>query len=319
MNVPEDTVLVTGASGFTGRHLVDRLLKQGSRVVGTTRSVAAAEFPQQVDWIAIDLTDQGAVEQLIATVRPTRIFHLAGIVRGEPEKIYRTNFQATLNLLTAVSRYASRARVLCVGSAAEYGIPIDPHEPLCEETRCHPAGSYATSKFCQTKLVTDFAAEHNLRGVVARPFNLIGPGVPANLLVGAILSRMRKTLSEDAQPTISTGNLENARDFLDVRDAISAYVALLDTDCWGQTFNICSGQPTPIRAVVKILLSCCRRPPHIVTDPALFRHHDPPCVFGSTQKLCRHISFQPRYPLRESLQAAWSAVMENDTPCGSQS
>jgi nucleoside-diphosphate-sugar epimerase len=319
MNVREDTVLVTGASGFTGRHLVDRLLKKGSRVVATNRSGTVAALPPQFDWIVIDLTDADAVDKMIATVRPARLFHLAGIVRGDPELIYRTNFQATLNLLTAVNQHAPQARVLCVGSAAEYGTPVDPLKPLCEDAQCYPVGSYAVSKFCQTQLVTDFVKSRNLRAVVARPFNLIGPGISPNLLVGAILSRMRKTLAEDRQPTITTGNLEPARDFLDVRDAVSAYVALLDTDCWGEAFNICSGQPTPIREVVETLLSCFRQPPQIVTDPALFRHHDPPCVFGSTQKLCRHISFQPRYPLRESLQAAWSAVMENETPCASQS
>ena len=319
MNMPEDTVIVTGASGFTGRHLVDRLLCEVDRVVATTRSVNGSALPPQAEWVGIDLTDADAVDTLLATVRPSRLFHLAGIIHGNPEIIYRTNVLATLNLLTAVDRHAPQAKVLCVGSAAEYGTPVDPLKPLREDARCYPVGSYAVSKFCQTQLVTDFVKSRNLRAVVARPFNLIGPGISPNLLVGAILARMRKTLAEDRQPTITTGNLEPARDFLDVRDAVSAYIAILDTNCCGQIFNICSGKPTPIREVVEILLSCCRQPPQIETDPALFRHHDPPCVFGSTQKLCQDISFQPRYPLRESLLAAWSAVMENETPCASQS
>lgn len=320
MTTSEKTVLVTGASGFTGRHLVEWLLRNDhSNIVATTRSAVNSDLAPQVDWVGIDLTDADAVKRLIARVRPTRLFHLAGAVRGDPEMIYRTNFQATLNLLSAVERHAPQARVLCIGSAAEYGTPDEPYQPLCEEARCHPTGSYAVSKFCQTQLVTDFVESHNLRAIVARPFNLVGPGISAHLLVGAILARMRKTLAEDQEPTIMTGNLENARDFLDVRDAAAAYVALLETDYWGQTFNICSGNPTPIRDVVDALLSCCRKPPRLVTDSTLLRRHDPPCVFGSTQKLRQHILFQPHYRLEDSLQAAWSAVMENEEPCASQS
>lgn len=320
MTASKDTVLVTGASGFTGHHLVERLVREDrSTIVATTRSAVASERAPQVEWVNVDLTEADAVDSIIATARPTRLFHLAGIVRGDPETVYRTNVQATLNLLSAVDRHAPQARVLCIGSAAEYGTPDEPHQPLCEEASCHPTGSYAISKFCQTQLVTDFAENRNLRAIVARPFNLIGPGIPAHLLVGAILARMRKTLAEDQEPTIMTGNLENARDFLDVRDAVAAYVALLETDCRGQTFNICSGKPTPIREVVDVLLSYCRKPPRLVTDPALFRRHDPPCVFGSTHNLCRHIQFRPNYRLQDSLQAAWAAVMEKDTPCVSPS
>lgn len=320
MTATDDIVLVTGASGFTGRHLIDRLLcADHSNIVATTRSVVASDLAPKVNWVSINLTDADAVDSLIATVRPTRLFHLAGIVSGDLETVYRTNVQVTLNLLSAVARHATQARVLCIGSAAEYGTPDEPHQPLCEEARCNPAGSYAVSKFCQTQLVTDFAETRHIRAIVARPFNLIGPGIPAHLLVGAILARMRKTIAKDDEPTITTGNLENARDFLDIRDAVAAYVALLETDCWGQTFNICSGQPTPIRDVVDVLLSCCRRPPRLVTDPALFRRHDPPCVFGSTQKLCRHINFQPHYRLQDSLQAAWTTVMKEDSPCASPS
>lgn len=320
MTASKDTVLVTGASGFTGHHLVERLVREDrSTIVATTRSAVASERAPQVEWVNVDLTEADAVDSIIATARPTRLFHLAGIVRGDPEMIYRTNFHATLNLLSAVERHAPQARVLCIGSAAEYGTPDEPYQPLCEEARCHPTGSYAVSKFCQTQLVTDFAESHNLRAIVARPFNLVGPGISAHLLVGAILARMRKTLAEDQEPTIMTGNLENARDFLDVRDAVAAYVALLETNCWGQTFNICSGQPTPIRDVVSILLSYCRKPPRLVTDPALFRRHDPPCVFGSTKKLCQHINFQPQYRLQDSLLAAWTAAMEEGSPCASLS
>jgi len=213
-----------------------------------------------------------------------------------------------VRLLDAVALAAPQAAVLLVGSAAEYG-PVAPEAlPVGEDHPCRPVGAYGISKLVATNLALEIARRRSLRVVVARPFNIVGAGVPTTLVVGAILDRLRRALLDGGRPLVRMGNLDAQRDFIAVEDAVDAYVRLIQCGRWGEVFNICSGKPCPVRRVVEQLLSYCSTPIELVVDPTLVRHDDVAVIYGDATKAADAIDFQPRITLSDALLAAWRDV-----------
>ena len=298
-------VLVTGARGFTARHLIRRLrLDKNVSLVGSdTVDVSAASLGLD-SYSAADLTDARQVLSLVQRSQPDWIFNLAGLVRGGTPDIYRVNLLSAVNLLEAVKAEAPSAAVLLVGSAAEYGIWPADHMPLSEEHECRPVGAYGLSKHAMTMAALDYARNAGAKVVVARPFNLIGAGMPTNLVAGAISQRAKAALA-NGDSTISVGNADAQRDFIGIEDAVDAYVKLLQRERWGEVFNVCSGEPCSIRHVIETLLSFAPRPIRVVEDESLKRVNDAPVVVGNGSKVARVCGFTPRVSLQQALRAAW--------------
>jgi GDP-4-dehydro-6-deoxy-D-mannose reductase len=184
--------------------------------------------------------------------------------------------------------------------------------PISEECRCNPSGAYALSKYALSLAGLDYARKQGLNVVIARPFNIIGPGIPSSLVVGAILQRVKQALQGSEEVKIDVGNLDTERDFIAVDDVVDAYVRLLSGDNRGEVFNICSGEPRKIRTVVEELLSHSPRPIRLQVSTALLRTNDVVRVYGDWEKANRAIGFKPRSSLSEALHAAWSYEMERD-------
>ena len=126
--------------------------------------------------------------------------------------------------------------------------------PLAEDHECRPVGPYGLSKHAMTLAALDHARADGTKVIVARPFNLVGAGMPTNLVAGAIAQRTRQALAR-GESTITVGNANTQRDFIAVEDAVEAYVKLLQSGAWGEVFNICSGQATSIESIIQTLLS----------------------------------------------------------------
>ncbi len=309
--------LVTGATGFCGRHLVSLLAQRGSlRVIGTATAKAPANPLPFSDYIAADLSDLAQVEDLVRSAKPDLVFHLAGKRGPAAEEVYRANLEGTLNLLEALRTHAPNSRVLLVGSAAEYGHLREQDVPVCEDHPCRPVGAYAASKYAVTLAGLDYAHNRKLKVVVARPFNIVGAAIPESLLVGAILARTRHALQAGIEPlSIKVGDLETRRDFLAVQDVATAYVRMLEGEFWGEVFNLCSGQPQRVRDVLAQLLSCSPRPILLEIDPALLREREARISYGSFDKARGAFGFTPMTPLKDALRAAWDYAMGDFAQC----
>lgn len=300
------TALVTGACGFCGQHLGDRLAaEEGVRSVGLDRSAPAATPVGFKECVVGDLEDGRFVEEVIRRVQPRWVFHLAGLVRGADPEIYRANVLGAINLLEAIRTQAPDARVLLVGSAAEYGAVSAADLPIREEYRGRPEGAYGLSKYCGTLAGLDYARRYGLRVVVARPFNIIGAGVPPGLIVGAIIQRALTALRGPEPRVVKVGNLDTQRDFVAVEDVVDAYWRLLQGGAWGEVFNISSGEPHTIRSVVEVLLEHAGGGLRLEVDPALMRPSDVPVAYGSNRKIAATIGFKPQRTLADALRAAW--------------
>ena len=257
-------------------------------------------------FVQIDLGEFAQVVDLLRRVRPDLVFHLAGIHHGEAKDIYRTNVMGAVHLLEAVRLESHSARVLFVGSAAEYGLVGKEELPITEDIPCRPQGPYGLSKYASTLAGLNWCRQYGMKIVIARPFNIIGAGMPQSLVVGAILARARKALAQGGNPVVKVGNLDSERDFVAVDDTVDAYVRMLEGNRWGEVFNICSGRPYAVRDVVEMLLSFAPRRVQFEVDPTLLRSHEGKVIYGSYGKAKEAFGFVPATPLHDALRLCWS-------------
>ena len=288
-------VLVTGAGGFTGRHLVPALRAAGYRVVGLGREGSPADTD-----VDCDLRDPRAVREAVAAVRPTHVVHLAAlafVAHADERAFYDVNLFGCLHLLDALHALPQGPRkVLIASSANVYGTP---GVETIDETVCPaPVNHYACSKLAMEHMVRTWFGR--LPIVLARPFNYTGVGQSESFLIPKIVKHFTQRAER-----IQLGNLDVSRDFSDVRDVVSAYVALLESEVHSETFNVCSGRAVALREVLQMMTGLTGHAPRVEVDPALVRRNEIAVLRGSHQKLSRAVGFMPRHSLEQTL--AWMA------------
>ncbi len=298
-------VLVTGLRGFTGQHLGAALRERGASVVGLVQGEPCGKD----DEIACDLTDAQAVRAAVARVRPTHVVHLAALSfvgHGDARAFYDVNLFGTLNLLEALAALdAPPHKVLIASSANVYGTPgvevID--EGVCPA----PVNHYACSKLAMERMVRTWF--ERLPIVLTRPFNYTGVGQDEKFLIPKIVSHFKRRA-----PFIELGNLDVSRDFSDVRDVVVAYVALLDSDARSDVFNVCSGEATALRDVLRLMSEISGHDMDVRVNPAFVRANEIPVLRGAYDKLAEAVGFKSRYTLADTL--AWMYVADTHAESG---
>ena len=298
------TALITGIAGFTGLHLARLLLSKGLKVIGIDRAGVSSPIKGIADvrLIHIDLLDREAVAHVIAETRPALIFHLAGLIRSSDlAALLSLNVQATEHVLAAAEALVPLPRVFIAGSAAEYGL-IDPTMlPVDEEMIPRPITYYGVSKLAQTALSIARYFEVGLPVYVGRLFNVVGPGEPDSAFCGAMARQVAAIGLGLQEPVLRTGNLTSMRDFLDIRDAVSAYWAIMTRGSPGRIYNVCSGIPLALTDVPPLLLDLADISARLVTEPARVQRTDVPCSYGNSSRLRSETGWIPRYMLAVSL------------------
>ncbi len=299
-------VLVTGASGFVGRHLVETLAHERGEaaVAGLVRPGTAAEG--RIETIPCDLDDQSAVLRALERARPEQVVHLAAqssprLSFEDPEGTLRTNVFGLLHILEAVRRLALRPRILVIGSAEEYGAVDAQAGPVGEDAPLRPRSPYAASKVAQAVLARQYAASHGIDVVLTRTFNHTGPGRGEDFAESSFARQIARVEAGAQPPVLAVGNLDTVRDFTDVRDVCRAYAALLERGVSGETYNVCSGTGVRIGAILDELLSLAAVRPDVRVDAARLRASDNPVVVGNPAKLRAATAWQPQLPLRRTL------------------
>lgn len=309
--------LVTGVNGFCGRPLAQRLLAEGMSVHGVDLQTSADNRLTLASYNSADLSASDTIRTVIREVQPDWVFHLAGLTVGDPKKIFEVNTIGTVNLLEGLRENAPKARLLVVGSAAEYGEPNPPDALVAETHPCDPKGPYGISKYAATIATFDYVRRFGMHAIVVRPFNIIGPGVPGSLLLGAILSRTLAALERPEEPVITAGNLETYRDFVSVQDIVDAYLLAIQSGTPGELYNVCSGQPTKMRDLVDLALSHAPRPVRVEIDPALIRPNDIMKFVGDGSKARDSFGFVPSVSLESAVAEAWTYAASQPRPLAS--
>ena len=281
-------VLITGATGFVGRHLAAAL---DGDVVG----VGSADG---------DLRDAEAADRIVGEAAPGRVFHLAADASvadswRRPLETIEGNVASTFNVLDAVRRHAPDARVLVAGSAEMYG-PAE--HVITEDEPPRPQNPYAVSKAAADGLAGFFADAHGIHVVRARAFNHAGPGQSDRYVVGTLARQIAAGATE-----VVTGDLRPRRDFTDVRDVVRAYVLLLEHAAPG-AYNVCSGESV---AIADILAGLARHAGVRVeqrTDPERVRAGEVMEIRGSHEKLTKATGWRPEIPLDRTLADTLEAL-----------
>jgi len=304
-------ILITGAGGFTGRHLANRLRRlSGTMLVGL--DVAAAPLVELDEYLACDLTDADAARSAVIQARPDVVFHLAGLFGSAlPERIHAVNVGGFLHLRDALRQLdhngAGPVRMVVVGSAAELGLRGAASLPVTEDAPCEPQNPYGRSKLEATRLALSEPPDSPVAMIVARPFNLVGPSLSPQLSLGAFALQIEAVLRGEAD-AVCCGNLDSRRDYVDVRDAADAYVALAERGRAGQLYNVCAGRSYRIGDLLDGLIAATGRQIPIQVDPSRCRSGDLADIYGSHAKITRHTGWQPRTAIRRSLADLLHAV-----------
>jgi GDP-4-dehydro-6-deoxy-D-mannose reductase len=295
-------ILVTGAAGFAGSHLVDRLVRDGADVVAWHRPGGAPvrDMPR-TRWEAVDLLDVDAVSAAIARLRPSAVYHCAGAAHvgrswDSTASTFATNVRGTHHLLQALERAGGDARVLVPSSALVYA---SANEALTEEHPLIPGSPYGLSKLAQEMLAR---RTNGLLGVtIARSFNHVGPRQDPQFVASGFARRIADIEKGRWDPEISVGNLDARRDLTDVRDTVRAYTLILERGTPGRPYNVCSGRAITMRHLLDLLLARARVRVTVKIDPARYRPNDTPLLLGDPGRLHGDLGWTAEIPLEQTL------------------
>lgn len=292
--------LITGATGFVGRHLAAALQSAGHSVIGLARNGGACPFPL----FTLDLGDAAATERAVREARPDWVFHLAGYASAgqsfrEPAAAWAGNLSASLSLYEAVLGSGLRPRILHVSSGLVYGDAGD--EPLTEDAALRPASPYAASKAAADLLAYQQTRSPGLDVVRVRPFNQVGPGQSAEYAAANFARQVAAAEVGLQPPVIVTGDLAGRRDLTDVRDMVRAYVRLLEVGRTGEVYNAGSGTTVVMRDVASRLAAMSRVSVTVEerADPA--RAGDTAVSRADTSKLRTETGWGPTTRLDQTL------------------
>jgi GDP-4-dehydro-6-deoxy-D-mannose reductase len=304
-----DITVVTGAAGFAGRYLIERLAGQTPLVGWHRPGSAAPDMAFPIDWQPVDLTDRSAVAHAIDERQPARIYHLAGAANvGDSWRTsglhLRTNALGTHHLLSAVRASVPACRVLVVSSAMIYR---STDAPLDESAALGPASPYGWSKLAQDQLALSAAAHENLNVIVARPFNQIGPRQGAGFALSNFARQLARIEAGLDPAELCVGNLDARRDITDVRDVVAAYERLMADGAIGRAYNVCSGRAWRIRDLLDELLQASTAAVRVTVDPARLRPTDVPTVHGNYARIRVELGWTPTMSVEQSVRdmLAW--------------
>jgi len=313
-----DRLLVTGATGFVGAWVLRRLREAHPEAeVWATSDLPDPAGLGSVHYRRVDLRDRRDVSSLLGDCRPSHVVHLASLISGGSlEEYLAVNVVGTANLYRAVLEAAPAARILQIGSAAEYGLVRPDELPITEEQPLRPVTEYALSKVAQEHLAVVAGKSRGLSVVRARIFNLIGPGQPDHL-VPATFVRQLLAVRDGRADTLKVGDVSSRRDFIDVRDAVDALDTLLYRGEPGSVYNVGSGHDASVREIVEELMVISGLRPAVAVEVARMRPADVPVVRARVSKMRDAFGWQTRISLRSSLAAMWAeAVGARDTGAG---
>jgi GDP-4-dehydro-6-deoxy-D-mannose reductase len=292
-------ILVTGAAGFAGSHVVEALAGSADTIGWMHRASPPAEIASLAAWQQVDLLNAAEVREAIARVKPSGVIHCAGapnVAHSWRNTVtpLSINVFATHHLFDALRRTATGCRVVVPGSATVYKPSMD---VLREDSPVGPSNPYAVSKLAQEQLSLRAAREDGVEVIVTRSFNHTGPRQTTAFAAPNMARQIALIERGLADPVIKVGNLDAQRDFTDVRDMARAYVTLLRKGTPSTVYNVSSGVARVMRSVLDGLAARSKVEVLIETDPSLMRPSDTPLILGDSTKLRTETGRRPESPL----------------------
>ncbi len=304
-------VLITGANGFVGPHVVKELQSAcGADVEIVATSKNEDSHPAIGGIEALDVTDVNAARTAIVRHRPSHVIHLAALAApsdalADPQNAWRIHVQGALHMAHAILDAAPDCWFIHIGSGLVYGESAKSGLPLDETALLAPVDDYAVTK-AAADLALGALAQRGLKSLRLRPFNHTGPGQTEAFVVAAFAAQIARIEAGMASPVIRVGNLDAERDFLDVRDVAKAYTLAVrksDTLKPNTILNIASGIPRRISDVLDWFLRHSRMKIAVEQDPERVRPSDLPRIVGDAERARKTLGWTPEHAFEDTLAA----------------
>jgi len=299
-----EKVLVTGAGGFVGRHLLEALSRHypGRKIVGTGLGPQGGS-----PLVPLDVTDFAAVRRLIGDIRPDICIHLAAVASvdlafEQVRAVWDVNLGGTLNLAEAVLEFAPACRLVFASSGEIYGLSLADGAPAGEQTVLSPANPYATAKAAADLALGEMALR-GLRVIRLRLFNHTGPGQTEQYVVPHFAAQVARIAEGLQDPVIYTGPLDRWRDFLDVRDVVDAYIAAAQAPEDGYYVNICSGIARRVGDILDEMMEIAQVHAKVIERVSGGRRTDVRSTVGSPQRAALLLGWRPHIAWDKTLRS----------------
>jgi GDP-4-dehydro-6-deoxy-D-mannose reductase len=299
-------VLITGARGFVGHHLIDTLLDK-YQITGTDHGDSSPN--PNINYFPGDILDKKFLIELILKEKPDVVFHLAAkslAWERNVEEVFKVNMLGTINLYESILETRREIdynpKIIFISSSEVYGNTDNPKN-ITETSPLFPAKFYSASKTAGDRLSYSYSQSEKLNILILRPFTHTGPGQGKGFVVPDFASQIAEAEKKSGKNELMVGNLEPIRDYLDVRDVVAGYKAIIDKN-WrpGDVFNICSGRGIKIKKILNTLLSFSDKKFIIKEDPTKLRSSDNPVYVGNNEKFVKLTGWEPKIPLEVTLK-----------------
>lgn len=309
-------ILITGITGMVGSCFNRVCVERGDDVWGVARSSASSrmEAIQDERILRCDITDKDWLETVFSRVKPDVVIHMAaqafnGLSWSCEYLTHNTNYIGSLNVLKCAMHNSPQTKVLLACSSAEYG-DFDPGEcPLGEERMLRPITPYGVAKTGTEMLGYQHYSNFGLQVYLPRMFIHVGTGHPPATAIQNFARQLALIKKGRIPPVMRVGNLETARDFIDVRDGVAAMLLLLDKGKPGVPVNICTGRAYKIREILEMLIQVAGVRVKIEEDPSLLRASDEPLLLGDNSRI-KALGWQQRYNMRTTLEGVFTDWMD---------
>ncbi len=289
-------ILLTGASGFTGRHFINLANELGYECIALCHKPTVL-VAGCVTTVVADLADKEQVKKQLAKIKPNYVVHLAAIsfvAHGDIANTYNTNLVGTINLLDCLIELDIPVKKILIASSGNvYGNSTQ--LPLDESALPAPVNDYAVSKYSMEVAVKLRFAK--LPIIIVRPFNYTGEGQAEHFLIPKIVKAFK--LKEQ---TIELGNLDVSRDFSDVRDLVNSYVKLLESKAESDIYNVCTGESTSLLSIISMLNELAGYDIEVKINPDFVRENEVKELYGSHKKLTDIIGQYRKYQFKDTLK-----------------
>ncbi len=311
-------VLITGAAGFGGQYLSRALIRKGYQVFGTYLDLPRG-YKAAHPFFQADLRCRSTVQKLLRKVRPDFLFHLAAQSSARrswqfPDETFSVNTGGTLNLLNAVRQESPHTKILFASSVQVYGKIFHEGRRVSEEGAVWPDNPYASSKRTAELSLLDFYTRFGVKSIILRLVNHTWPGQDPHF-VFSDWSRQIAAAEKKGRPgKLEVGNLRVVRDFLHVRDVVSAYLTVMAKGKPGEIYNTASGSPVSLQKYAGFLVTRAQVKFQIVPVKARMRGGEPEKTLIRVSKL-KALGWKPQYSVYEAIEdslADWRKKLSHE-------
>jgi len=302
-------ILVTGSTGMVGSQFVETFKKKGWNVFGLARPSASSRMYETHDYpvFRIDLLDANATRRIVDQVKPDLVVHMAAqAFNGTSWELesytHQCNFNSSLHVLNACQEIVPESKILLACSSAEYGC-VEPEEGALKEDRAlRPITPYGVSKLATEALGFQYYSNYGLKVYLPRMFIHVGTGHPPATAIQNFARQVAMIKLGKTDSRMEVGRLDTARDFIDVRDGVSAMTTLLEKGEPGVPVNICNQEAWNIGDILKMLCDLAEITPEIIQSSKFMRPSDEVLLLGDASRI-KQLGWKREYSMRETLRA----------------